>query len=291
MPDGIDPAEMLERSGPAALSAALRDATPLAVALLDESIARYADRLDSCEGRALAATAAGEVIAALPIDQWQTHMAYATRAIGAAPGTVHAAVFEADQVWTADPCGVARHHHAEPPTNDRPAPRAPESGRPNGDRHGSAPPPPANADRAGWINLVRRIDPRLTDSPDWPGLANGLDRAHAAGYDVNANLPRLATRAPLPDHHPARALHYRLVQECEAAITPNSPDTQIATAEANSTASRARLTAEGRRSDNVAAARPQAARPPTAEPHPQPQSATEVRRPHDPSPTHPKRRR
>jgi len=74
------------------------------------------------------------------------------------------------------------------------------------------------ADR--WADVGRGIDPRLVTGADWPGLAAALDRAQQAGYNVQHHLPRLAQQRPLPDDWPARTLQYRLVQDCEAAITP-----------------------------------------------------------------------
>jgi hypothetical protein len=45
-----------------------------------------------------------------------------------------------------------------------------------------------------------------------------VDRAAAAGYDVARRLPALAAGAPLPDRHPARELHWRLLEDCPAAL-------------------------------------------------------------------------
>ncbi|GAA4300278.1 hypothetical protein E9549_04650 [Blastococcus sp. MG754426] len=68
-----------------------------------------------------------------------------------------------------------------------------------------------------WEAVARRIDPRLLDGPDWWPLSAALTRAAAAGYDVAAGLPGLAA-APLPDRHPARELHWRLLDDCPAAL-------------------------------------------------------------------------
>jgi len=69
-----------------------------------------------------------------------------------------------------------------------------------------------------WAGLAHSIDSRLTEGSDWPALAAALDRAAASGYDVAANLPRLAAEAALPDRHPARELLYRLMADCDAAL-------------------------------------------------------------------------
>ncbi len=67
-----------------------------------------------------------------------------------------------------------------------------------------------------------RIDARLLRGPDWPPLAAALGRAAAAGYDVVGRLPTLAA-APLPQRHPARELHWRLLEDCPAALPPSAP--------------------------------------------------------------------
>ena len=69
-----------------------------------------------------------------------------------------------------------------------------------------------------WRQLVARIDARLVRGPDWLPLAAALARAAAAGYDVAARLPALAAAAPLPARHPARELHWRLLDDCAAAL-------------------------------------------------------------------------
>ncbi len=76
--------------------------------------------------------------------------------------------------------------------------------------------PQATADR--WRALAQRIDPRLVHGPAWPPLAAALGRAAAAGYDVACRLPALAAAAPLPDRHSARELHWRLLDDCPAAL-------------------------------------------------------------------------
>ncbi len=74
-----------------------------------------------------------------------------------------------------------------------------------------------------WSELVARIDARLMRGPDWPPLAAALTRAAAAGYDIAVRLPVLATAAPLPARHPARELHWRLLDDCPDALPALSP--------------------------------------------------------------------
>ena len=75
----------------------------------------------------------------------------------------------------------------------------------------------AATDPACW-QLLARIDARLVRGPDWLPLAAALARAATAGYEVAARLPALAVAAPLPARHPARELHWRLLDDCAAAL-------------------------------------------------------------------------
>ena len=74
-----------------------------------------------------------------------------------------------------------------------------------------------------WSELVARIDARLVRGPDWPPLAAALTRAAAACFDIAARLPALAAAAPLPARHPARELHWRLLDDCPDALPAPSP--------------------------------------------------------------------
>ncbi|WP_116451694.1 hypothetical protein [Blastococcus litoris] len=69
-----------------------------------------------------------------------------------------------------------------------------------------------------WRTVAERIDARLVCGPDWLPLAAALARAAAAGYDVVARLATLAAAAPLPERQPARELHWRLLDDCPAAL-------------------------------------------------------------------------
>lgn len=84
--------------------------------------------------------------------------------------------------------------------------------------------PPSSADPAQrWAGIARQAaGPAVRDDLGWPGLAAGLDRADAAGWDVAEKLPGLVQQAQMPDRHPARELYYRLMNDCEAAM-PAAP--------------------------------------------------------------------
>ena len=83
-------------------------------------------------------------------------------------------------------------------------------------------PDDASADQecatSAWQATVAMIDPRLVVGPDWPPLAATLTRACLAGYDVSTRLPELAAAGPLPARHPGRELHWRLLDDCPAAV-------------------------------------------------------------------------
>ena len=70
-----------------------------------------------------------------------------------------------------------------------------------------------------WVVLADSIDLRLVaDATDWPALAAALDRAAASGFDVETALPAIAAAEPLPERHPGRELHYRLLASCPTAL-------------------------------------------------------------------------
>ncbi|MCW2632712.1 MAG: uncharacterized protein JWR88_1674 [Pseudonocardia sp.] len=72
-----------------------------------------------------------------------------------------------------------------------------------------------------WAGVAREAGGQaVLEDLGWPGLAAGLDRAEAAGWDVATNLPRLVQQDEVPDRHPARELYYRLMNDCEAAMPP-----------------------------------------------------------------------
>lgn len=160
----------------------------------------------------------------MPPANWLEHIAYLESHLDTLPGQVHLEVLDAGQAWTLDPDGTTRRQLAL--SARAPSIRAsiePESlsGRATGVLVSERPLPAVpvtSADR--WADVGCGIDPRLVAGGDWAGLAAALDRAQQAGYNVQENLPRLAQQRPLPDEWPARTLQYRLVQDCEAAITP-----------------------------------------------------------------------
>jgi hypothetical protein len=79
----------------------------------------------------------------------------------------------------------------------------------------------------------------VVEDPAWPRLAEAIDRAHAAGWDVSEGVPRLVAQGEMPglhpeempELHPAGELLYRLYLDCPAAV-PRTPWLPAATAPA-----------------------------------------------------------
>jgi len=69
LPEGQDPASLSQSSGPEALRLGLDAAQPLADLVIDERLARWADKVQWGEGRIGSMRAAAPVIAVLPADQ------------------------------------------------------------------------------------------------------------------------------------------------------------------------------------------------------------------------------
>ncbi len=242
MDAGLDPAELLQTRGPGALQRAIADAAPLARTLIDERIAANAERLDTAEGHVHTIRSLAHVIGALPPQHWQDHIDYINQRIPGAAHSSHLEVFDAGQQWSSDPTGQARARLTEPIPQSATTLAQQATTREHIDN-------PCER----WENVVRRIAPTLTQGPDWPQLAAALDRADNAGYDIETNLPQLATARPLPDRSPAQALLYRLVNECEAAITPLDLRTHLADTTAAANRATTRLTRDTARpmpSDN-----------------------------------------
>ncbi len=262
MPGGQDPAEMLRTAGADVLRDALTDPPTLARTLIDQRVGQWADRLHTAEGTVFAIRSAAEAIGALPPEHWLAHIDYLTTLVDALPGEVHLEVLDAGHAWTDDPHGQTQRQLTR---TQRPVVDAGRSTQ-------QTPPAPASRNRnvepstegarpteeqvledwaaTVWLDVGRSIDPRLVTGPDWSGLAAALDRAHHAGYDVHQHLPRLAAQQPLPPDRPARALHYRLVHECEAAITPISAQARQLDNQTREAAARSRLQRDSELTDN-----------------------------------------
>lgn len=66
-----------------------------------------------------------------------------------------------------------------------------------------------------WIAALEPVDPRVISDAYWPVLAERLDLAHHAGFDVPDLIRTAAERGPLPDEQPAAALWWRLAEHLD----------------------------------------------------------------------------
>ena len=112
--------------------------------------------------------------------------------------------------------------HSSPPRPDQPR-------QPPGQTPAEALPDVGALTVAGrrWQHTASELDRRLLTDPHWYALAGALDRVELAGVDVPSTLRAAAAEGPLPEQHPARALHYRLIEVCDAALTPNTTPTML----------------------------------------------------------------
>jgi conjugative relaxase-like TrwC/TraI family protein len=192
-----DPAKMLEDQGPQALRDALDASPSLAGGLVTVIVDGHAHRFDEAEGRLAAIRHASQILAALPPEQWAPHTTRLIQRTGAYIDTVTGELFDAHDRWLSNPAEYAAQ------LSRRKLPEA------------ITPPPTAR-----WAQLADRISPVLVLDPSWPALARAIDRAAAAGVDVDTQLPALAQRRPLPTEHPARTLEYRLLGAHPDALDP-----------------------------------------------------------------------
>ena len=182
IPNGKDPAEMLQTTGPQALHTALTRPTGLAGAVIAARLSEHTDRLDTVEGRVFAVRRAAEVIAALP-DGWIEHIDHLVHETGVSKQTAISEVIAAAEAWTADPRGLAKKHLAVRP------PILPTPERVSGDRLTSTPPR------------------GLPSAQRWMALPNSV-QAHTrrAAADRSAAVRRRTPRFPYAPIEPNRAL-------------------------------------------------------------------------------------
>ncbi len=207
VPKGKDPAELLQTAGPAALRSALEQAPDLADTLLNARVALFAERLNTVEGAVLATRRAAHVVAALPMAAWPRHLTTIVGRTGVSAETALNEVFDAHGAWTADKPGVVRQRLSEKVADYPTSPAA-------------VPTRPGESPTGRWTELGEGIAAGLTDDPHWQVLADHLQRAQAAGFDVATQLPRLAARTPLPNSHIARNLDLRLIAACTSCLPP-----------------------------------------------------------------------
>ncbi len=198
-PDGLDPADVLNRDGAPALERAMATARPLGDLLLEE-------RLTNLTGAAALKDAA-QVLAARPAKHWTTHLDTVAERLRCSPAQARARLAASVQAWNRDPRAAARARLEE--VSDVKARLA-----------AALPATPVHR----WAALALEIDPRLASEADWPALAAIMQLAHQDGHDMAATVRRLVENEPLSDV-PAQDLRYRLVAALplDIAAAPRSP--------------------------------------------------------------------
>lgn len=192
LPTGFDPADLLARRGPAALTAALVTAHPLGDHL-------FLERLDHLDAQH-ATQAALQVLAARPGRAWDTRLTALTAQL-ATPADQLRRVFLAEvKAWDRDPRRAAGAQLQR--SNDV-----------RGRLTAAAAQPP----KQRWAALATEIDPRLPAQPDWLLTADLLQEAHDDGHDIPSTVRALVAEAPLGDR-PARDLRYRLVAQLDMPL-------------------------------------------------------------------------
>ncbi|WP_197674719.1 AAA family ATPase [Pedococcus dokdonensis] len=184
-PDGLDPADVLNRDGTPALERALATARPLGELLLDE-------RLTNLTGAA-ALHDAVQVLAARPAEHWTALIDTVAARLRFSPAQARASLGASLQAWNRDPRAAAQARLDE--VSDVKA-------------RLTAAIPAIAVDR--WAALASEIDPRLASEADWPALAAMMQLAHQDGHNVAATVRRLVENEPL-SNLPAQDLRYRLV--------------------------------------------------------------------------------
>ena len=183
---GADPASVLARSGPAALTVALQNSTLLAESLVNERIINL-----RTIGEQVTATA--DIIAAQPPGQWLEAANSLARRIGVDPDTVLLAV--------ADSATQFNDSRTQFSTNKV---GAMSDVRARMERAQNASP----AER--WANFARSVDNRLQSQRDWPATASMIQDVHDAGHDAADLVRQAVIQYPLGEL-PAQDLRYRLV--------------------------------------------------------------------------------
>jgi len=243
LPDGQDPASVLQQSGPGVLRACLDQAQPLARQLLDE-------RLNHLGDNAQVVPECAAIIAAQPPHTWAEQIDYAAARTSSGRGFLQQAVAGAARRWTLGPLGAAQtqigdlwavrarlQHGAQLGVStdgtdlNLAAGRPAGAGRQNGQHRGtnsygataSSTTTPQLPQVDPWLQLANSINPALTAGDDWPMLWRAIQDADTAGYDVAGELARAATGGKLSPQRPATDLAYRLRAATQIVVSDLEP--------------------------------------------------------------------
>jgi DNA primase catalytic core len=184
LPEGTDPADLLARNGPAALTAVLDQAGPLGERLVEERLTSLPPEQARHE--------AARVLAARPPGCWdQGSTTISSRLNLPLPG-VRQILLAHVKEWNLDAQRAAiKPLHGVNNVKTR--------------LIGAAQIGPEQR----WAALAGQLDQRLLRQGDWPALAQLLQKVHDQGHDVAAVTWGIVTTAPLNDL-PAQDLRYRL---------------------------------------------------------------------------------
>ena len=186
----IDPAQILEHRGPAAIRQLLADHQPLARTLIDDRLSAEGDRLHTHDR-------------ARPRDprRRRSHRRTAPRALDRPHHLRHRPPQRrrpAPCTWqssTPDTPGPTTHA-AWHSRGSAPSATPPNPERSNPAAHGRAlaayrsqPPSMRQEPADRWADLVARISPALIETAEWPNLAHAIDRAHAAATTSPSSFP------------------------------------------------------------------------------------------------------
>jgi DNA primase catalytic core len=195
-PYGLDPADLLARRGPAALTAAVASGQPAFRSLGDELLTERLDNLGAEQAR----VAAMRVISARPSRAWEPGVNQVRARLQLSQLQAGRDLRDAVKTWDADPrkAALAELH---------------KSSEIRARLSAAAEKTPAER----WAPLARELDPRLLEQGDWPATAAMLQQAHEHGHDVGAATRASVAEKPLGDS-PARDLRYRIVSRLEIPI-------------------------------------------------------------------------
>ncbi len=181
--EGSDPADLLALHGPEALTTLLDQARPLAERLVEERLTSLPPEQAQLE--------ATRILAARPPACWDQGSNTISSHLNLPLPAVRQTLLAHVKDWNLDPRRAAANPlHSVNEVKKRlaePAPIGPEQ---------------------RWAALAGQLDQRLLRQPDWPALAQLLQRVDHQRHDVAA-LTRAVTSTPLNDL-PAQDLRYRL---------------------------------------------------------------------------------
>jgi DNA primase catalytic core len=202
LPEGSDPADLLARHGPAALTAALEQARPLGDQLINERLTNLPPEQAQLE--------ATRVLAARPPAYWDAASGTISSRLNVPLDAVRQTLLAHVKGWNGDPGRAATKRLQG--VNDVKRRLT-----------GAAQIQPGQR----WASLAEVLDQRLLRQGDWPALAQLLQKVHDQGHDVAA-ITRVVTRTPLNDL-PAQDLRYRLVAQLNLSVDlPRPVDTSTA---------------------------------------------------------------